>query len=27
MWMEKMGITCNGKLTSKAGDASIFLNK
>ncbi|GAA0179876.1 ethanolamine ammonia-lyase subunit EutB [Clostridium sediminicola] len=24
-WMEKMGITKDGKLTSKAGDASIFL--
>ncbi len=25
MWLEKMGITKNGKLTEKAGDASIFL--
>jgi ethanolamine ammonia-lyase large subunit len=25
IWMEKMGITENGKLTSRAGDASIFL--
>ena len=27
MWLEKMGIYENGKLTAKAGDASIFLNK
>lgn len=27
MWMEKMGIAKNGKLTSRAGDASIFLKK
>lgn len=27
VWMEKMGITKNGKLTSRAGDASIFLKK
>ena len=26
-WMEKMGITENGKLSSRAGDASIFLKK
>lgn len=26
-WLEKMGIYENGKLTAKAGDASIFLNK
>jgi ethanolamine ammonia-lyase large subunit len=25
VWMEKMGLMENGKLTSKAGDASIFL--
>ncbi len=25
IWLEKMGITKNGKLTEKAGDASIFL--
>lgn len=25
LWMEKMGLIENGKLTSKAGDASIFL--
>ncbi len=25
MWLEKMGITQNGKLTDRAGDASIFL--
>lgn len=24
-WMEKMGFSENGKLTSRAGDASIFL--
>jgi len=23
-WLEKMGITENGKLTKRAGDASIF---
>lgn len=27
IWLEKMGIYENGKLTAKAGDASIFLNK
>lgn len=27
MWLEKMGIYENGKLTAKAGDASMFLNK
>lgn len=27
LWLEKMGIMENGKLTSKAGDASIFLEK
>ena len=27
VWMEKMGITENGKLSSRAGDASIFLKK
>ena len=26
-WLEKMGIYENGKLTARAGDASIFLNK
>ncbi|MGH4139733.1 ethanolamine ammonia-lyase subunit EutB [Clostridium sp.] len=25
VWMEKMGFTKNGKLTEKAGDASVFL--
>jgi ethanolamine ammonia-lyase large subunit len=25
-WMEKMGISHNGKLTDRAGDASIFLD-
>ena len=25
MWMEKMGITCNGRPTKKFGDASIFM--
>ncbi|MCH2746440.1 ethanolamine ammonia-lyase subunit EutB, partial [Listeria monocytogenes] len=24
-WIEKMGFSENGKLTSRAGDASIFL--
>jgi ethanolamine ammonia-lyase large subunit len=23
-WLEKMGIMCNGRLTSRAGDATIF---
>ena len=27
VWMEKIGITENGKLSSRAGDASIFLKK
>lgn len=27
IWLEKMGIMANGKLTSKAGDASIFLGE
>lgn len=27
MWLEKMGITENGRLTKRAGDASIFLGK
>lgn len=27
MWLEKMGITENGKLTSKAGDPTIFLRR
>ncbi len=26
-WLEKMGFSENGKLTSKAGDASVFLSK
>lgn len=26
-WMEKIGISQNGRLTSKAGDASIFMEK
>lgn len=24
VWLEKMGIMCEGRLTAKAGDASIF---
>ena len=24
-WMEKMGLMENGKLTSRAGDASVFI--
>ena len=27
MWLEKMGFSENGKLTPKAGDASVFLKK
>ena len=27
MWLEKMGFSENGKLTPKAGDASVFLRK
>lgn len=27
MWLEKMGISENGRLTSRAGDASIFLSR
>lgn len=27
MWLEKMGFSENGKLTPKAGDASVFLSK
>ena len=27
MWLEKMGVSENGKLTPKAGDASVFLKK
>ena len=26
-WLEKMGFSENGKLTPKAGDASVFLKK
>ena len=26
-WMEKMGFSINGKLTERAGDASVFLKK
>jgi len=26
-WCEKMGILCNGKLTERAGDASLFLGR
>ena len=27
LWLEKMGFSENGKLTRKAGDASVFLSK
>ena len=27
MWLEKMGFSENGKLTAKAGDASVFMSK
>ncbi len=27
MWLEKMGFSENGKLTAKAGDASVFLSR
>ena len=27
MWLEKMGFSENGKLTAKAGDASVFLKR
>ena len=27
VWMEKMGFSENGKLTAKAGDASVFMSK
>lgn len=27
MWLEKMGFSENGRLTPKAGDASVFLNR
>ena len=26
-WLEKMGFSENGRLTGKAGDASVFLTK
>ena len=27
LWLEKMGFSENGKLTARAGDASVFMNK
>ena len=27
LWLEKMGISENGRLTSRAGDPTIFLNR